>query len=210
MIVPLIVIAVLVALYFILKKLGFFRGVAIHTGNNAEGVYYFKNFEGNYEKLGGLIEEMKGIIKKFKKENKYFILGIYYDNAINPSYKKTDPNKCRATIGIFKKKLSSKFKIDEELETYVTNDLKLNKTMLPKVKCLLAEWTYSNKIAMMKGMKVFYDQLFANLQQESYCNSLHIDKSALSCAYEVYEHKKIMFYVPTENISEFMLFEDKQ
>lgn len=204
MLVPIIILVLLVALYFIFKKLGFFKNIAIHSGNNAEGVFYYKNFEGKTDDLGPIFAEMKGIIKKFKKENKYFIFGLYYGNV---SDKKPDQSKCKASIGIFKKKLSSKFKIDDDLESYVTSELKLKKKMLPKVKCLLGEWTYSNKIAMLKGTKVFYDQLFQNLQQESYCNANHIDKKALECAFEVYEHKKVMFYVPIENIPEFKLFD---
>lgn len=205
MIVPLLILAVILGiLIFFAVTSGLFKGINIYTNYLFEGVLYSKEYEGSYDNLGKIFEEMKTIIKKFKKEKHYLLMGIYYDN---PANKKTDPNKCRATIGIFRKKIGGSFKIDEDLESYVLSECNLQKHMIPKVKALYGKWEYKNSLVMQRGISKFYTNLFANLQKPSYCKTYKIEKEKLTCAIELYEKKKINFYVPLEKMDEFKLYE---
>ncbi len=189
-------------------KAGLFKGIKIFSKQLIDGALYAKKFEGNYKDVGKVFQEMKDLRKKFKKEKQYYLCGIYYDN---PSLPKTDPNHCKALIGIFKKKLGSSFKVDEELESYAINDAHLKKYMIPKVNSLYCLWEYSSPMAMATGIKKYFAKLFSELKKDSYCSAMKIDRNKLSCAIEFYEGgKKIEFFTPIERTEEFTNFIDNE
>lgn len=191
----------LFGLFWILNKLGLFKGIRMFTGELPEGVAYLYDYLGEYKDVGKEFNKMKEIIKKFKLGHSVCAIGFYYDNPETSP----EPNKLKASIGLFKRKSAKSSKVDEEIEDFLFKEHKMTKHEIKSTKCLQGEWTYSNNASMIVGIMKYYKELKKNLSNEAYVRSFGINKE-MKCGIELYEPKKIKFYTPINGGADYVFY----
>lgn len=189
-----------IGIYRIANEFGVFKTAKIFKGCFTSGHAYVKEFTGSYKSNGKMFEEANQIIQKFKKEKEYNVISIYYDNP-----DKTPEGKQKGVVGIYKKKLTSEFQIDKEIESYALEN-GYKKAEFPMSTSLYCSWDFTNPICMIFGIKKFYSELNKNYQNTQFRKQYKIVKDTYDCCIEIFETKtKMVFYVPTVNEKAFMI-----
>ena len=111
--------------------------IIIYRISNAIG------FTGSYKKIGDSFKEAGDILKKFKMEKTYAIIGIYYDCP-----DKVPEGKQRASIGIYKKKSTDFINPNEELDKYVLKN-GYKKSTIPSTPSLYSDWQFMNMFSLL-------------------------------------------------------------
>lgn len=180
----------------ILDFLGFTREIKFSSLSLADGFMYLKDYEGSYKDVGKYLEEAMNIAKKFKKEQRYTLCGVYLDNP-----DKVQAPKQRMRIGLYKKKDNNKnLKEDEDIVQYLT-EKGYKQVTVPCTKSAYASWDYKNNFALIQGIKKFYKTLYTNLQSSNFRNSYKLGNNISDIfSIELYPKKdQVCFYIPTGN-----------
>lgn len=189
-----------IIIYRLSNAIGFTRSIQIYKGNLNEGFVYTKDFTGSYKKIGDTFKKADDILKKFKMEKTYAIIGIYYDCP-----DKVPEGKQRASIGIYKKKSTDFISPNEDLDKYVLEN-GYKKSALPSTPSLYSDWQIMNMFSLLIGVKKFYKELNVNLENETFRNQYKVKSKEYKCSIELYDSQDVVkFYVPTTNEDKFML-----
>ena len=189
-----------IIIYRISNAIGFTRSIQIYKGNLSEGIVYTKDYTGSYKKVGEMFKESREILKRFKMEKTYAIIGIYYDYQ-----DKVPEGKQRASIGIYKKKSTDFIKPNEELEKYVLEN-GYKKNAIPSTPSLYSDWYFMNMLSLIVGIDKFYKELNLNLENETFRKQYKVKSKEYKCSLELYDSPDVVkFYVPTTNEDKFMI-----
>lgn len=185
--------------YLVLKELGIIRSIIPSKCSFIEGVAFTKDYVGPYNENQKAFQDALDITKKFNLTN-FSIIALYYDSP-----EKTEKNKLRASIGIYRSYYVSKEKVPDELERYCIEN-GYNKSILPNSMSLYSDWKFSNVFAMMQGIKKFYGMIGPNLKDPTFQRQFRFKEADIKVSIEVYEKDKICFYMPYMSVDKFLVF----
>lgn len=181
----------ILTILYILNDIGLFRSAQLGKGYFRSTSIVFKEYIGDYKKIGNSFSELCNISKEVNGKQ---MIGIYYDNPQNVR----DVNKCRAIIG-----LMTKTQVPEDKLA----SLGMKQAFLPDTECI--QWYFKLKFnilpLMLIGIKKFYGSLGNILKDQSLQKVFSLDISKPFYAIEVYDEKTINFYVPLKNHEKFFL-----
>jgi hypothetical protein len=181
----------IVTVLYILNDIGLFKSAQLGKGYFRGTSIVYKEFVGNYTKIGQAFGELCNVGKEVDSKN---MIGIYYDNPTNMK----DQNNCRAVVGLLTKTQLS----EEKLVSFG-----MKQATLPDTECI--QWYFKLKFyilpLMIIGMKKFYGSLQNIIKDSSLQKIYSLDITKPLYSIEVYDSKTINFYIPLKNQEKFFL-----
>lgn len=167
-----------------------------------KGKYYFKNYKGEYSKLGNEFNKFSSILEKFKLNNTYDInlFGIYYDDP-----KKVPLEECRAVIGI----VIINDSIFKDLEEFLQAE-KYKFVEIEHTSSVVSRYNLAHNSFIFFAIKQFYKCLEMKLNDEEFLKRYKIsDKNKIPGVIEIYKNNMIEFYIPIVNEENFKLYKEE-
>ena len=188
-----------ISIYKILALFGFIRNPIVYRATFLEGIAFTKDYEGPYDKLDTVFQEINQIKNKFKLKD-FLPIAIYYEKE----NKNNGPEKFRCSIGLYKKKKGNE--ISEEFMNFCIKN-GYNKNDLPNAVSLFSSWEYSSNYTMKMGIKKFNKIMENNLKNENFLKTFRVNEKDVKVFIEVYENGSLInFYIPFKKVDEFLLF----
>ena len=200
---PKILITCSITLYCLLYIFGILKTIRIFQNHFKPGICYLKDYpiseSNNNEIFNKLLE-----IKKAKHLGDFSIIAFYYNKQGDFKQKE---EKC--SLGLYQKiNMNTSKELDEDFakEGFIKHEL-------VDAKSINCNWDYFNDFTLNIGKNKFYSLMDKKFKSKKFMNAFKIDKNKIKVAIEIYdafENKNINFYIPFENVDNFLLYQKTQ
>jgi hypothetical protein len=160
---------------------------------------FYKEYTGNYKNIGYEFQKIMPIINKFKLNRDYFnCFGSYYDN---PNI--TDPNKCRAIIGILMLRNNSQdnslYQQQPEFLSYMQEN-NFKRGFISATLSLHTSFPNINMLSIFAAIYKVYGKFQQIMQNEDPVEYYELSNDDQICgSIEIYKPKTMEFYFPLKN-----------